>query len=107
MNDPRLCEVFMPQYFFDVRSIDWDYTDPDGIALPDDEAAIVYAERMIGELKEDGGYDAPDLQMLAKNDAGQTIFSISFNSRNDRNWQKVAVLLVMKPETPNSKPRMN
>ena len=56
----------MPQYFFDVRSTDWDYTDPDGIALPDDEAAIIYAERMIGELKEDGGYDAPDLQMLAR-----------------------------------------
>jgi hypothetical protein len=97
----------VPQYFFDVRSTDWDYTDPDGIALPDDEAAIIYAERMIAELKEDGGYDAPDLQMLARNDAGQTIFSISFNSRNDRNWQKVAVLSVMKPETPNSKPRMN
>ena len=56
----------MPQYFFDVRSTDWDYTDPDGIALPDDEAAIIYAERMIAELKEDGGYDAPDLQMLAE-----------------------------------------
>jgi hypothetical protein len=97
----------VPQYFFDVRSTDWDYTDPDGIALPDDEAAIIYAERMIAELKEDGGYDAPDLQMLARNDAGQTIFSISFNSRNDRNWQKVAVLLVMNLDSPNRKARMH
>ena len=107
MKNPGLWEGIMPQYFFDVRSIDLDYSDPDGIALPDDEAAIVYAERMIDELKEDDDYNAPDLQMLARNDAGQTIFSIPFNSRNDRNWQKVTVVLGTKSETPNSKAHMN
>ena len=62
-------EMMMPQYFFDVRSIEWSYHDPDGITLADDDTAISYAERMIRELKADEGYDAPDLQMLVKNAA--------------------------------------
>jgi len=83
----------MPQYFFDVRSIEWDYNDPDGIPLPDDEAAIAYAERMIRELKEDDGYNAPDLQLLARSETGCTIFSVPFNPRNDRSRGAAAVLL--------------
>ena len=69
----------MPQYFFDVRSSQWDYYDPDGIALSDDEAAIAYAERMIRELKADEGYDAPDLQMYVENESRRRIVTIPFN----------------------------
>jgi hypothetical protein len=76
----------MPQYFFDVRSSTWDYTDPDGISLPDDEAAIAYAERMIRELKDDDGndYDEPDLRMLIRNEIGTVRFSIPFNPMKER-----------------------
>ena len=76
----------MPQYFFDVRSSSWDYTDPDGISLPDDGAAMAYAERMIRELKADDGdgYDEPDLQMFVRNEIGALSFSIPFNPRKER-----------------------
>jgi hypothetical protein len=75
----------MPQYFFDVRSSAWDYTDPDGIALSDDEAAIAYAKRMITELKSDDGneFDAPGLQMFIRNEIGTVRFSLAFNPTKD------------------------
>lgn len=69
----------MPRYFFDVCSSELDYRDPDGITLTNDNAAIAYAERMIRELKEDVGYDAPDLQMLVKGEAQRPISFIRFN----------------------------
>jgi len=72
-------EMVMPQYFFDVRSIEWDYHDPDGIALADDEAAITYAERIIRELKADEGYDAPDPKMLVKDESHRTVVTIPFS----------------------------
>jgi hypothetical protein len=76
----------MPQYFFDVRSSTWGYTDPDGISLRDDGAAIAYAERMIRELKADDGdgYNEPDLQMFVRNEIGALSFSIPFNPRKER-----------------------
>jgi hypothetical protein len=69
----------MPQYFFDVRSHELDYRDPDGIALADDDAAIAYAERMIRELKEDEGYEAPDLKMYVKDESQRAMITIRFN----------------------------
>jgi hypothetical protein len=69
----------MPQYFFDVRSHEFDYCDPDGITLTDDDAAIAYAERMIRELKEDEGYEAPDLKMFVKDETLRSIITIRFN----------------------------
>ena len=69
----------MPQYFFEVRSIEWDYRDPDGITLADDEAAISYAERTISELKAEEGYEAPDLKMLVKDESRRTMVTIPFS----------------------------
>jgi|HubBroStandDraft_5_1064220.scaffolds.fasta_scaffold1519599_1 hypothetical protein len=69
----------MPQYFFDVRSQELDYRDPDGIALADDDAAIAYAARMIRELKEDEGYEAPDLRMFVKDESQRSIVIVRFN----------------------------
>jgi hypothetical protein len=69
----------MPQYFFDVRSRELDYRDPDGIALADEDAAIAYAERMIRELKEDEGYEAPDLRMFVQDESRRLITTIRFN----------------------------
>ena len=39
-----------------------------------------YAERVIRELKEAGGYDDDELIMIVKDDARRTIFSIPFKS---------------------------
>jgi hypothetical protein len=69
----------MPQYFFDVRSQEFDYRDSDGITLADGGAAIAYAERMIRELKEDEGYEAPDLEMFVKDAFERAIITIRFN----------------------------
>jgi hypothetical protein len=76
----------MPQYFFDVRSIRWDYTDPDGIELSDDIAAFAYAQRMIRELKDDDGgeYEASDLRMLIRKENGTVKFSVPFNPISER-----------------------
>ncbi len=81
-------EMMMPQYFFDVRSIEWSYHDPDGITLADDDTAISYAERMICELKADEGYDAPDLQMFVKNESQNPLIVIPFNPTNLRVLEK-------------------
>jgi hypothetical protein len=71
----------MPRYFFDIRSNEWDYTDPDGIELSGDGAAFAYAQRTIVELKVDKGgkYDAQDLQMLVRKENGTVRFSVPFN----------------------------
>jgi hypothetical protein len=69
----------MAQYFFDVRSKELDYRDPDGITLANDDAAIAYAERMIRELKEDEGYEAPDLKMFVKDESQRSLITIRFN----------------------------
>jgi hypothetical protein len=91
----RFGEIVMPQYFFDVRSSQWDYYDPDGIALSDDEAAIAYAERMIRELKADEGYDAPDLQMYVKNESRRRIVTIPLNPTEVRTLGKSHAVMPM------------
>jgi hypothetical protein len=35
-------------------------------------------QRIVGELKDAGGYDETDLTMVVKNAAGRTVFSIPF-----------------------------
>jgi hypothetical protein len=54
------------------------HDDTFGTALPDDKAAFAYAERVVGELKEAGGYDDPDLKMVVKNSAGDVVRTIQF-----------------------------
>jgi hypothetical protein len=81
-------ETVMPQYFFDVRSIEWSYRDPEGITLSDNITAIAYAEQIIRELKADEGYDAPDLQMLVKDDSQSLVIVIAFNPTNLRVLEK-------------------
>jgi hypothetical protein len=50
--------------------------------LPDDASARTYAEHVIRELKEDGGYDDPELCMIVRNEAGTQIFVIPFETRH-------------------------
>ena len=78
----------MPQYYFDVRSAEWDYRDPDGIKLADDDAATAYAERIIRELKADEGYDASDLQMLVKDKSQHVILPSRSILPTSNFWEK-------------------
>jgi hypothetical protein len=46
--------------------------------LPDLAAALSNAERKIGELRKQSGYDDPTLMMIVKDEAGQTVLSLPF-----------------------------
>jgi hypothetical protein len=69
----------MPRYFFDVRLSDRTDEDAHGAVLPNDGAALIYANRVIGKLKEDGGYADPDLQIIVRKEAGGNTVSIAFD----------------------------
>jgi len=66
------------KYFFIVSGPDELHDDGIGTPLPNDAAARAYAERIIKELKEAGGYDDPYLTMIVKNERRQTVFTILF-----------------------------
>jgi len=68
----------VPKYYFILQWADRRHDDPHGTLLPDDGAALGYAERIIGELQEAGGYDEPGLAMVVKTAAGRIVFSIPF-----------------------------
>lgn len=68
----------MSLYFFDIRS----YGEPEdfrgGTSMPDDEAALAHARRIIQELRGAGGYDDNGLTMIVRNAAGRPIYTIPF-----------------------------
>ncbi|HEX3937408.1 MAG TPA: hypothetical protein VHX43_07870 [Xanthobacteraceae bacterium] len=68
----------MPKYYFILQWADRRHDDPHGTALPDDRAARSYAERIIHELKDAGGYEDSGLTMVVADAARQTVFSIPF-----------------------------
>ena len=51
----------MPKYFFAVRGTAGEKDDPHGTVLPNDAAALSYAERTIAELQKEEGYDDPGM----------------------------------------------
>ncbi len=65
-------------YYFDVRGYGDFNDDRGGKLMPNDEAALDYAFRMIRELRQIGGYDDAGLTLIVRNAAGQTVFSIPF-----------------------------
>jgi hypothetical protein len=68
----------MPRYFFDLRFADRTDNDSMGTVLPDDGAALIYANRIIGELKEAGGYDEPGLAMIIRKDGSASDLVVPF-----------------------------
>ncbi len=52
--------------------------DANGTALPNDAAAMEYAARIVGELKDAGGYSDPALKLIVKDSAGKVVHLISF-----------------------------
>jgi uncharacterized protein DUF6894 len=67
----------MHRYFFTVCGRERIKNDLAGVELPDDAAALSYAERKIQELRKHG-YDDPALMMIVKDEARQIILSLPF-----------------------------
>ena len=68
-----LDEVAVPRYFFAIRWPDGrKQDDPDGTFLPNEAAALSYAERAIES------FDDPRLMMLVRNERQQIVLSIPF-----------------------------
>jgi hypothetical protein len=68
------------RYFFDLDGPDEDdnCTGGDGTRLPNDDAALDYANRVIKELKETGAYNDPAWHMVVKDENGDIVFRIPF-----------------------------
>jgi len=65
-------------YYFDVRGYGEFNDDRGGKLMPNDEAALAYARRMISELRQIRGYNDAGLTLIVRNSAGKTVFSIPF-----------------------------
>ena len=69
----------MPRYFFTIHGQDRVADDPEGTYLPDEAAALSYAEYTIRELRKKSGYkDDLSLMMFVKDEAQQTVLSLPF-----------------------------
>jgi len=76
-NATEAGENHMPRYHFVVRTADHTHDDPDGMHLPNHEAARNQGHRIVCELKEDG-YDPGDAVLIVHDDRGEIIHSIPF-----------------------------
>ena len=65
-------------YYFDIQGYREEHDDRGGTLMPNDEAALAHACRIIQELMEAGGYRDPELTMIVRNSAGKTVYSIPF-----------------------------
>jgi len=65
-------------YYFEVRGYREEHDDRGGTLMPNDEAALTHARRIIRELREAGGYEDAALTMIVRNSAGKTLYSIPF-----------------------------
>jgi hypothetical protein len=68
----------MSRYFFVIEGPDETHNDKSGTLLPDDKAAVAYAKRIIGELKEAGGYDEPGFKVIVQKHNREVVQIIPF-----------------------------
>jgi hypothetical protein len=66
------------RYFFVIRWPDHNDDDAEGTLFLSKSAALAYAERIIRELKEAGGYDEPGLTMIVRDHDDNVVYSIPF-----------------------------
>lgn len=66
------------RYFFGIRWSDHEDDDPNGALLRDNAAALNYADRLIGELKEGGRYNDPNLMVIVSDGMKKIVLSIPF-----------------------------
>ena len=67
----------MPLYHFVVRTGDHTHDDPDGVQLPNHDAAKDFASRIVRELKDDG-YCPGNAAVVIHDETGQTVQSFPF-----------------------------
>ena len=70
--------LLCPGIFFAVRGTAGEKDDPHGTILPNDAAALSYAERTIAELPKEESYDDPGMIMIVRNHTHQMVWSIPF-----------------------------
>ena len=66
------------RYFFAVRWCDHEEDDPNGTLLSDNAAALNYADRLIRELKEEGGYNDPNPMVIVRDETKKVVLSLPF-----------------------------
>ena len=64
--------------FFSVRWPDHEDDDTNGTLLSDEAAALGYADRLVRELKEGGGYNDPELMVIVRDGTQRVVLSIPF-----------------------------
>jgi hypothetical protein len=75
--------VAMPRYFFVLCGpANETHDDTNGTDFSDPSGALAYAERIIGELKEAGGYETPGWALLVKTDGGKEVATLPFAEAN-------------------------
>jgi hypothetical protein len=69
----------VPQYFFTVQRADHkDGIDPQVVNLPNDAAALRYAERTIAKLRQEKGHFDSTGFVIVKNEENEVILSVPF-----------------------------
>jgi len=69
----------VPRYFFVVREPDDErHDDTNGTIFADDTGALAYAEQVMRELKDAGGYDDPGWVIVVEDAAGRTLAALPF-----------------------------
>jgi hypothetical protein len=66
------------RYFFGVRWSDHEDDDPNGVLLSDNASALNYADRYIRELKEERGYNDPNLMVIVRDAMKKVVLSVPF-----------------------------
>jgi hypothetical protein len=70
----------VPRYYFVLHGPDGEVHDDDhGTELPDKTLAFAYAERIVGELKDAGGYDEPGWAMIIREGSEGEIALLPFS----------------------------
>jgi hypothetical protein len=64
------------RYFFNIRRLDREDSDPRGVALPNDAAVLDHALCLIKGLGRGG--DDPGLMMIVRNESLKTVLSLPF-----------------------------
>jgi hypothetical protein len=72
----------MARYFFDLRDDDRGYSDPSGIELPNDEAAVDYARLIATDLMKNREQNTKHWSLNVMNDAGTKIGVVDFKTIN-------------------------
>jgi hypothetical protein len=66
------------RYYFGLRRSGHEDHDANGTLLSDDAAALNYADRLIRQLKDAGGYSDPNLMVIVRDGMKKVVLSVPF-----------------------------